>query len=53
MDVCILEHAGLVIVMLTLCSFCHRAAVEVCLSEESCDFTENETQNERQHSQNH
>lgn len=48
----ILEHTGLVIVMLTFCSFCHRAVVEVCLSEESCNFTENDTKNDK-HSQNH
>lgn len=40
--VCILEHTELVIGMLTFCSFCHRAVVEVCVFEESCDFTEND-----------
>lgn len=40
--VCILEHTELVFGMLTFCSFCHRAVVEVCVFEESCDFTEND-----------
>lgn len=40
--VCLLEHTELVVRMLTFRSFCHRAVVEVCVFEGSCDFTEND-----------
>lgn len=40
------EHTGFVIVTLT-CSFCHRAVVEVCVSEESCNFAVNYTKKQK------